>query len=428
MDRRTVLKQIGGASAVGALAGCIGVQEQDSTETPASDGGSDDGGSDDTDEDTPTARPAGTAEAWYALSDSELEAREGAVQAFNDESRHTLEQADIAEMQDRTTTAIPAGQGPHVFEWAHDWVGDYSDRGFLVDQSDKLSVSLDQFTDAAAQAVQYQDTIVGLPHDAETVTLIYNADIVDEAPETVDDMLAAMDDYHNPSENQYGLSWPFDPYFASGVAQAFGGYYFDPQEDPVLGLDQQATIEGFEFAIDNLTQYMPNDPGYGPQEAAFMEGNSAFIINGPWYINTLNESDINYEIMTFPTMDDGEFSPYTGISMWYFSKKMENEGPDATAGREFVEWYTTNEELILENAKEQGSIPVLDSLVGDDELPKHVQVYAETVDQGIPMPTDSRMNDVWAALEEPIVEIFNENKTPEEALTAAAEDVRSNWE
>ncbi len=56
---------------------------------------------------------------------------------------------------------------------------------------------LDQFTDAAASAVQFDDAVVGLPHSAETVTLIYNTDIVDEAPETIDDMVSAMESYHD---------------------------------------------------------------------------------------------------------------------------------------------------------------------------------------------------------------------------------------
>ncbi len=78
-------------------------------------------------------------------------------------------------------------------------MGDYYQREFVVDQSDELSVSLDQFTDAAASAVQFDDAVVGLPHSAETVTLIYNTDIVDEAPETIADMVSAMESYHDPN-------------------------------------------------------------------------------------------------------------------------------------------------------------------------------------------------------------------------------------
>ncbi|WP_132057840.1 extracellular solute-binding protein [Halorussus amylolyticus] len=434
LDRRKLLKQIGGAGTIATLAGCASVQEssQDTTESGGDSGGGDSDGSEsdgsDESDDTESQGPSGTATVWYSLSDTEKALREDIMQTFNDESHHTVDGSDISEMQDKTTSSIPAGQGPEIFQWAHDWVGDYYEREFVVDGSDQLSVELDQFSDAAANAVQYDDAVVGLPFSAETVTLIYNADIVDEAPETFADMEAAMEDYHDPDSGQYGLAYPFDPYFVSGFAQAFGGYYFDPEKDPALGLEADETIQGLEFAVDNLTPYMPNDPGYEPQEAAFMEGNAAFAISGPWYLAGLNDNDINYELMTFPEIDGGQFRPYTGIKMWYFSKAMEEDGADAAAAMEFAEWFVTNEDHLLSRAEDQGHIPVLADLVGSDELPSAVQVYSEAVDQGVPMPTDPRMNDVWAALEEPMVQVFNGSQSPEEALTGAAEEVRSNWE
>ena len=427
MDRRTVLKQIGGATAIGALAGCVGVQEQD-TETAASGGDGDDGSGGSTEQDTETAGPAGEATAWYSLPEPELPGRESAIESFTSESRHTIEGSDISDLQQKTTSAIPAGQGPEVFDWAHDWVGDYYQRGFLADQSDNLTVDLDAFTDAAASAVQFEGNVVGLPYSAETVTLVYNTDIVDEAPESVSDMVDEMESYHDPNSSQYGLSYPFDPYFTSAFLQGFGGYYFDPDADPALGVDLDETIEGLQFALDNLTPYMPNDPTYEPQAAAFAEGNAAFAINGPWYQATLNDKGVNYEVTSLPALDGGELRPYTGISMWYFAKAMQQESASATAGREFVEWFVTNEDMLLKNAEEHGAIPVLDSLVGSDDLPASVQAYSETVGQGVPMPTDPRMNKVWGPMETALINAFNGDATAEEALTKAAKDIRSNWE
>jgi len=424
MERRTVLKRIGGVGAATALAGCS-VQEQGSGgsdgETASGDGSGDgaSGGS---------QQSGGTATAWYQLQDSEIPAREDAMETFASETEFGVEGSDISNMEKKTTSAIPAGQGPEIFEWAHDWVGDYYQREFVVDQSDELSVSLDQFTDAAASAVQFDDAVVGLPHSAETVTLIYNADIVDETPETVDDMVAAMEEYHDPSSSQYGLAAPFNPYFTSGWIQAFGGYYFDPEQDPALGLDADEAIEGLQFALDTLRPYMPDDPTYEPQAATFSEGNAAFAVNGPWYLATLNQNDVNYEVATFPEIDGGEVTPYTGISMWYFADAMSEGGADATAARNFVEWFATNEDHATRLAEEQGAIPVLDSLVGSDELPDHVQTYSQTVSQGVPMPTDPRMNKVWSPLENALIEAFNGDATAEGALTTAAEEIRSNWE
>lgn len=419
MDRRNVLKRIGSAGAIVAFAGCISVQEQDSEGGSQNGGGQSGGSGDDS--------SAGSATAWYSLPKPEIPPRKHAIEAFNSQSEHTIEGADISDLQKKTTSAIPAGQGAQTFEWAHDWVGDYFQRGFIVDQSNKLDVNLDTFTSAAAEAVQFEGNVVGLPHAAETVTLIYNADVVEKPPRTVADMVSVMKEYHDPSNNRYGLSYPFDPYFTSAWLQAYGGYYFDPNKDPMLGVDRKQTIRGLEFALDTLRPYMPNDPAYEPQAAAFASGNAAFAINGPWYLSTLNKKGINYEVTTLPKPQDGKPEPYTGITIWYFTKSMETENPTTKAARSFIEWYVTNEDHTLKLAKNQGTIPVLSSLIGSDELPKEVKPFSETVNQGTPMPTHPKMNKVWPAMETALIKAFNGQASAKAALDQAAKTIKSNW-
>lgn len=426
MDRRTALKSIGVTGVIGGLAGCASVQEQnDTTDSGGNDGG--DTGDDTEQTETTESGPAGTAKAWYSLQDTELQAREGALEEFNSNSKHTMEGSDISDLKKKTTSAIPAGEGPQVFDWAHDWIGDYHQRGFLADRSDQLSVDLGEFTDAAAEAIQFDGNVVGLPYAAETVTLVYNKDLVDEPPETVADMEAAMDEHHDPENNTYGLSYPFDPYFASAWGQAFGGYYFDPEKDPMLGLTQSETVEGFQFALDTFKPYMPKDPSYETQAAPFAEGNAAFAINGPWYLATLNEKGVDYGVTRLPTPEGGEPRPYTGIQMWYFAKPMRNDDASTAAAQSFVEWYVTNEDMLTTAAEEQGSIPVLASLSGSDTLPEQVQAFSETVAQGVPMPTHPKMGKVWQPLTDALTKMFNGDAEVEQALQEAEETVRSNW-
>lgn len=413
MDRRDALKHIGSVSAIAAFAGCLDVQQQDS--------GTDTGG------DQSGRGTNGSATAWYSLPETETSVRTDAIKAFNDQSEHTIEGADISDLEKKTTSAVPAGQGPQTFEWAHDWVGDYLQRGFVIDQSDRLDVNLDVFTNAAAEAIQFDGSVVGLPHAAETVTLIYNTDMVGTAPKTVAEMVSEMKKHHDPSNGQYGLSYPFDPYFTSAWLQAFGGYYFDSSKDPALGVDSKQTVRGLQFALENFKPYMANDPTYEPQSAVFAEGNAAFAINGPWYLTTLNENGVNYEVTTLPTPEGGSPTPYTGITMWYFTKSMKKDTADTAAARSFVEWYVTNEDHILTLAEEQGSIPVLADLVGSDKLPDAVRAFSQTVKQGQPMPTDPKMDTVWSAMETALIKAFNGDASAKNAMNQAASTIRNNW-
>ncbi|WP_363467643.1 extracellular solute-binding protein [Halogeometricum borinquense] len=426
MDRRSVLKHLGGVGVIGALAGCVGVQKQNEQATQSDSGATEGGNSKATDMES--SGPAGTAKAWYQLSDTEVPLREEALQTFNDQTKHTLDGADISNLKKKTTSAIPAGQGPTTFEWAHDWGGDYYQRNFVVDKSDALSVNLDTFTDGATEAIQFDGATIGLPHSAETVALIYNTEMVDSAPETVSEMKSVMEEYHDPESGMYGLSCPFDGYFVSAWAQAFGGYYFDHEKETQLGINTDATVKGLQFALDNLVPYMPNDPTYGPQAAAFAEGNAPLAINGPWYLSTLNEKGIDYGVSKLPAPEGGKPTPYTGITMWYFSKAMEADNASTRAALDFIEWYTTNEDILLRNAKQQGAVPVLEHIATSDELPDAVQGFSQAVQQGVPMPAHPKMNAVWTPVKDALTKAFNGDADVATAMDEAAKTVRSNWE
>lgn len=434
IDRRQLIKHLGGAGVAVGLAGCS-IQEDPSPTDAGSGGdssgdssGGDSSGGDSSDEETETEQPAGTATAWYQLSDSEVPAREEIISAFNEESRHTVEGSDISDLQQKTSSAIPAGEGPEIFDWAHDWAGNSYEQGFIVDQRDQVSVDLERFTPAAQEAVQFDGNLIGLPYAAETITPIVNTDIVDTVPGSVSEMVDLMEQHHDPDNGQFGLAYPVNPYFASAWLQAFGGYFFDPDASPELGVNQDEFVQGLEFFMQNFRPYMPNDPGYSPQAATFAEGNAAFTMNGPWSLAGIQDNDVSHEIVSFPEMDGGTPSPFTGIQTWYFAAPMDEGGPNTTAALDFVEWFVTNEDHLSSLAQEQGSIPVLDTLVGSDDLPEQVQAFSGSAEQGIPMPSAPRMGDVWGPVGTALVKAFNGDASPQDALDQAAQEIRSNWE
>ena len=428
-NRRTFVKNLGIAATIGGLAGCAGVSKTDTTTTEQQDsGGSDSGSDDNSDEESTTTVAPGMAKAWYSRNDAETKAISGVIESWNGENPHTIEGSDVADLEKKTTSAIPAGNGPHLFEWAHDWVGDYHQRGFLSDQSENVGVNLeDTFTSAAAGAPQFDGALVGLPHAAETVALVYNKELVDEPPETLSEMQSIMDEHHDPSNGTYGLSYPINPYFISGFAQAYGGYYYDEESDS-LGLTKSETLKGFRVVLDELLPYQPKDTAYGPQAAAFADGNAPFAINGPWFLNSVTKKGIDAGVAPIPKPEGGSPSPYTGISLWYFTKKMDDaDDANANAARAFAEWYVTNEDIALRRAKEAGDIPVLKSLQGSDELPDSVQGFSKAVAQGVPMPTHPHMNKVWSPVATAIGKAMSGEASLEDAMADAESKIESEW-
>ena len=414
--RRTLLKTIGGSAAVATLAGCV-----------TTDDGDDGDGAESTDDSQPDDG-AGEATLWVDLLDAEDEDVEGYIADFGDETGHVINKEEPGgELDEQLETAIPADDGPDSWIWAHDWVGRFAVREeppFLYDASDDIDVDLDQYTGAAQEAVQFDGGVYGLPFASETVTLFYNEDMVDEPPETLDEMVDIMDDFHDPGAGEYGLSYPVtDPYFTSGFLQAYGGDLYD-EANLEVGVDSDEVKQGLD-ALETLFDYVPSDPSYESQIVVFADGLAPFAINGPWELGNLNEEIDNLGVTTLPTVDGNNPRSYSGIQMFYFSSMLADAEPSTVdAITEFAEWHTASEEVALSNADRHGYIPVLESVVEDNDLSDDVQAFAQQVDHGVPMPTHPDMDNVWVPVEEALSRVFNGDQDGDAALDQAAEEIR----
>ena len=436
MDRRTLVKYLAGASAAGALAGCI------STEDPDDDGNGGNGGNGDDDdsqeyeedEDWPTVEPegvSGNAEIWHSLSEGEQADFEGNIDQFNGDYDVTVSADEIAELEEQITASIPAGEGPEMHMWAHDWAGRDYEAGFLSDQSDRLRIDLEEyFVPGAVDAAQYDGATIGLPHAAETVGLIYNKDYVDEPPETFEEMQEIMDEHHDPAEGTYGLSYPLDPYFYSAWVHGFGGYYYD-DDSGELGLTNEESIRGFEFIKEELFEpYMAADYEYDAQASVFLEGNAPFAFNGPWFVGDVTDFEVG--TAPWPEVNGHTPSPYSGFQLMYFTSEMDEDEERADAAVAFAEWYTSNTAIVSQMADQHGFIPVHNAFVEDDdeadELPDAVQGFAGAVEQGIPMPASPEMNQVWEPTEDEFIAYLTDSKSIEDAMEDAEARIRDAWD
>lgn len=405
MDRRTVIKSAGGIVAASALAGCIGGDDEESS---------------------------GDMTIWHELGESEEDSLENWVEEFGEETDLVVDLEEVGDLEDRVETAVASGEGPEMWPWAHDWVGNHWDRGFLYDATDDLSIDIDEeYSPAAAEAVRSPDgeAIVGLPGAGETMSLFYNPELVDGEPETFDDVVSIAEDYHNPQNGEYGFSQDVNAYTCSWALQAFGGYYFDVDDDgnAMLGLEDSELHEGMELFRDNLFEYMPQDLDYDAQVDTFVNGNSPLHFNGPWAVGDFDDQDASYEIAPLPELDGGEFSPYTGIDVWYFSDMLSEDEDRRDATIEFAEWYTTSTEIQEYYAENHSYIPVHSS-VDPDNLPDTVAPFQQAFEQGVPMPVDARMNQVWEPLEDAITEVLTADADIADAFSSAADSIRDSWD
>ena len=323
---------------------------------------------------------------------------------------------------------IPTEAGAELFEWRHDAAPQVPVGEFVVDQADKLRVDPCQYTDPAWDAVQYQGHTIGLPVSAETVALYYNEAIVEDPPETLAEMQAVMADHHDPANDQYGLNIHLGPYHLSGFAQAYGGEIYDGETDE-LGLTSDAVERGFRVFFEELAPYTADpDNEYAEYYRAFENDNTAFAIDGPWRVESLSETDVEWGVTTLPALPDGgEMRPYMSVQMLYFSTRIDADPIEGQVARQFAEWYTTNESVLRRKANRARYVPVYAPLVGDSELPDLTRVFSEQCARGYPMPANMKMHQVWGPVGDLVEGLYEGETDLAEGLAAAEERIREEW-
>lgn len=155
---------------------------------------------------------------WHAWSGTEEEILDGLLDKFNDiyPSISVIAVAyDPDELQEQFKDKVEQGLGPDLLIGSQLWTRDLADAGLLqtIDQED---VDLSLYLAPALNTLNYNDELYGLPLSVHTSALYYNRSLVDEPPETLQELLEQA-----AEGKTVMLNTDFDSAFW-GI-QAFGG-------------------------------------------------------------------------------------------------------------------------------------------------------------------------------------------------------------
>ncbi|MCY0868426.1 MAG: extracellular solute-binding protein [Desulfurococcus sp.] len=300
------------------------------------------------------------------------------------------------------------GKVPDIFTWAHDWIGSFADKGYIIPLEDVLGSEVivsdiaPQFLPIAFSAVTYNLKTYGLPYAGESIALIINKNLVAQPPQTFSEMQEIMKAFTNPSKGTYGLSHQTDPYHLYPFITAFGGYYYDPSTKSI-GVNSTGTKEGLKFYISNVLPYLDvSDLSYTYQLNLFLEGKTPMIITGPWamsqIIKTYNVSGII--VAPIPNIGDRVPKPFSGFRNLYITI-MAGVGDKQRlyASVLFVLYMALNDNALKTLVDMNNYVPVKTTMIKyiQENKNKYPIVYGflSQILRSTPMPNDPVMDIVW---------------------------------
>src|SRR5688572_9648568 len=131
---------------------------------------------------------------WHAYNGAERDALTATVARWNTE--HPDQPLEVIAVPygafaDKITSAIPGGNGPDLFIYPQDRIGDWADSGviepieFWVDDA-----RADRFTREAIESMAYKGSLWGMPMTVKSLALFYRTDLVAAPPATTDALIA----------------------------------------------------------------------------------------------------------------------------------------------------------------------------------------------------------------------------------------------
>lgn len=344
--------------------------------------------------------------------------------SFEEEHNVTLEvtERDMFEQLEALPLDGPAGIAPDVMMSAYDRIGALGQQGHIAE----VTLANDEFYDDTDRAqVTVDGAIHGAPIVIETLVLYYNADLLDSAPTTFEELKDLTEDERFDFAGEPGTSTAFlapwtDFYFSYGVLSGYGGYVFGENgTDPAdIGLNNEGAVEGITYATDWFQNVWPQ----GMQDTTsardfiidqFLNGTVGAFIGGPWQAASLQEAGINYGVATIPTLENGEpYQAFGGGKGWIISNYSENK----EIAQAWLDYVTTteNQNLFYDFTNEIPANQESREYATEQDDPLTTAVIDQYQDAQ-PMPNIPEMAEVWTGAETMMFDAASGNKTPEES-------------
>lgn len=363
---------------------------------------------------------------WVNAEDIQVEAYEEIAANFTDETGIDVEITpyDMLEQTEGISLDGPSGQGPDLFFQPHDRVGDIYLQGLAADLefTEEQVEKLESYNKEALQSFNFEGSQVGIPAVVETYGMFVNTDLVDEIPETADELLEMARDLTDG--DTYGFLGDMQNlYFMYPFITSEGAYLFaqddegnyDPQD---IGLDSPEAVAGLEYYQTFFEEdLIPQGTDLEVASSLFSDGKVGMIIDGPWAISEYREAlGDSLQVVEFPEYNGEAMNTFSGNKGWVVNYYSEN-----TYWATELALYLTNAESSEIYYNKAGELPAHLDVEIDDEF---MQPIFEQTQNSHSMPNIPEMNQVW----DPMADAFTfiqQGEDAQEILTETVEQIEN---
>ncbi len=325
-------------------------------------------------------------------------------------------------------------QDPDVLQLDIIWTAEFAGAGWIL-PLDQYGPDASDFFPAAVESNRWRGALYALPWFVDVGLLYWRTDLLSAPPQSLnalrDVALAAIE----AGETRWGLAWQGARYeglvtvFVEHLG-AFGGGILDEAGEVIV--DRPEAIRALTFMRESIDNGLVPASSLTWQEEqvrfAFQNGQAAFMRNWPYAWALLRDPAQSrvagrVSVAPFPGADGGRATAALGgaqLAVNAFSDQPQ-------LAWELVEFLTAPEQM-LERARLAAQLPSRQSLYDSPELAAALNMPLEGVRAAVlaavPRPVTPVYSELSEVLQVHLHRALTGQQTPEQALIAAAADIR----
>jgi arabinogalactan oligomer / maltooligosaccharide transport system substrate-binding protein len=312
---------------------------------------------------------------------------------------------NFGDIRDQLKTVAPA-TAPDVIIGAHDWTGQLAADGLVLPLSPKRA-TLKQFPKYALDAFSYGTAVkrlYGAPVALENVGLVVNTRLA-TVPKTFASLQRQALAFKNRSADNLAIAVPQAP-----AGDAYHMYpFFSGLGGFVFGRNKAGNLNARQIGVANST-FLRNAPmidtwdrlglinskvNYDTAKNAFLKGQAAFWITGPWEADTLRSSGLRFQIVQVPKIKFRSV-PFLGVQGFMVTRYANTHGL-GTLAKDLVASYIMLPASQRALAAANGRFPANTTAGRQVNNPVLAQ-FGRAGAGGVPMPNIPQMSSVWEEL------------------------------
>jgi arabinogalactan oligomer/maltooligosaccharide transport system substrate-binding protein len=299
---------------------------------------------------------------------------------------------------------VNAADAPDVITAAHDWTGKLAANGLV--QPIFLSAAVKkQFPSYTLDAFSYGTAVkklYGVPVAVENIGLVVNTKLA-KAPTTFSQLESEALAVKKKSHSSFGIAVQQgangDAYHMYPFFSGLGGYIFGTNKagnlDPKnIGVANPTLLKNAKLVDKwNKEGLISSKVDDAIAKNAFLKGQTAFWITGPWNADTLKKSGLSFKVMQIPAIVKPAV-PFLGVQGFMVTKFATDHGV-GSAATDLVTNFMANPSAQTQLAAANFRPPANVKAHSSDPVLAQFRAASKG---GVPMPNIPQMDSVWSDL------------------------------